>query len=152
MRTELPTLMKEAMKGGDKPRLATLRLICAAMKDREIEARGAGKPMTDDDEQAVLRKMMKQRQDSILAFEGAGRTELADQEKGELAIIQAFLPAPDGRARDPVGHRGGDHRIRCRRPEGHGQGHRGAEGQACRADRLRESERGREGDAREGVR
>ena len=93
MRDELPTLMKEAMKGGDKPRLATLRLIGAALKDREIEARGAGKPMTDDDEQAVLRKMVKQRQDSIEAFEGAGRTELADQEKGELAIISAFLPA-----------------------------------------------------------
>ena len=93
MRDELPTLMKEAMKAGDKPRLATLRLIGAALKDREIEARGAGKPMTDDDEQAVLRKMVKQRQDSIEAFEGAGRTELADQEKGELAIISAFLPA-----------------------------------------------------------
>ena len=93
MREQLPTLMKEAMKGGDKPRLATLRLIGAAMKDREIEARGSGKPMTDDDEQAVLRKMVKQRQDSIQAFEGAGRTELADQEKGELAIISAFLPA-----------------------------------------------------------
>ena len=93
MRDQLPTLMKEAMKGGDKPRLATLRLIGAALKDREIEARGSGKPMTDDDEQAVLRKMVKQRQDSITAFEGAGRTELADQEKAELAIVQAFLPA-----------------------------------------------------------
>ena len=93
MREQLPALMKEAMKGGDKPRLATLRLIGAAMKDREIEVRGAGKAMTEDDEQAVLRRMVKQRQDSIEAYEGAGRTDLAQGEKAELAVISAFLPA-----------------------------------------------------------
>ena len=92
MREQLPTLMKEAMKGGDKPRLATLRLIGAAMKDREIEARGTGKAMTQEDEQAVLRKMMKQRQDSIVAYEGAGREDLAAQERAELAVLAEFLP------------------------------------------------------------
>jgi uncharacterized protein YqeY len=92
MRERLPTLMKEAMKGGDKRRLATLRLIGAAMKDREIEARGTGKEIGEEDEQAVLRKMVKQRQDSIAIYDGAGRRELADGEREELAIVQEFLP------------------------------------------------------------
>ena len=92
MREQLPSLMKEALKSGDKRRLATLRLIAAAMKDREIEARGTCKEIGEEDEQAVLRKMVKQRQDSITIYDGAGRTELADQEREELAIVSAFLP------------------------------------------------------------
>ena len=92
MREQLPTLMKEAMKAGQKQRLGAIRLIQAAMKDREIEARGLGKEMTEDDEQAVLRKMLKQRQDSIVAYEGAGREELAAQERAEVAVLQEFLP------------------------------------------------------------
>ncbi len=92
MREQLPTLMKEAMKAGDKQRLGAIRLIQAAMKDREIEARGLGKEMTAEDEQAVLRKMLKQRQDSIVAYEGAGREELAAQERAEVAVLQEFLP------------------------------------------------------------
>ncbi|RYC31447.1 GatB/YqeY domain-containing protein [Lichenibacterium minor] len=92
MREQLPTLMKEAMKAGDKKRLGAIRLIGAAMKDREIEARGAGREMTDEDEQAVLRKMVKQRQDSIVAFEAAGRDELAAQERDEVAVLSEFLP------------------------------------------------------------
>jgi uncharacterized protein YqeY len=92
MREQLPTLMKEAMKAGDKKRLGAIRLIQAAMKDREIEARGAGREMTEEDEQAVLRKMLKQRQDSIVAYEGAGRDELAAQERDEVAVLSEFLP------------------------------------------------------------
>ncbi len=92
MREQLPTLMKEAMKAGDKQRLGAIRLIQAAMKDREIEARGLGKEMTEEDEQAVLRKMLKQRQDSIVAYEGAGREELAAQERAEVEVLQEFLP------------------------------------------------------------
>ena len=92
MREQLPTLMKEAMKAGDKKRLGAIRLIGAAMKDREIEARGLGKEMTEEDEQAVLRKMVKQRQDSIVAFEAAGREELAAQERDEVAVLSEFLP------------------------------------------------------------
>ena len=86
------------MKAGDKKRLGAIRLIGAAMKDREIEARGLGKPMTEEDEQAVLRKMVKQRQDSIVAFEGAGRDELAAQERDEMAVLQEFLPQQMGEA------------------------------------------------------
>ncbi len=92
MREQLPALMKEAMKAGDKKRLGAVRLIAAAMKDREIEARGAGREMTEEDEQAVLRKMVKQRQDSIVAYDAAGRDELAAQERDEVAVIAEFLP------------------------------------------------------------
>ena len=92
MREQLPTLMKEAMKAGDKKRLGAVRLIGAAMKDREIEARGAGREMTEEDEQAVLRKMVKQRQDSIVAYEAAGRDDLAAGERDEVAVLQEFLP------------------------------------------------------------
>ena len=92
MREQLPALMKEAMKAGDKKRLGAVRLIGAAMKDREIEARGTGKEVGEEDEQAVLRKMVKQRQDSIVAYEGAGRDELAAQERDEMAVLAEFLP------------------------------------------------------------
>ena len=92
MREQLPALMKEAMKAGDKKRLGAVRLIGAAMKDREIEARGAGREMTEEDEQAVLRRMVKQRQDSILAYEAAGREDLAAGERDEVAVIAEFLP------------------------------------------------------------
>ncbi len=98
MREQLPTLMKEAMKAGDKKRLGAVRLIGAAMKDREIEARGLGKAMTEEDEQAVLRKMVKQRRDSIVAYEAAGREELAAQERDEIAVLQEFLPQQMGEA------------------------------------------------------
>ena len=94
MREQLPVLMKEAMKAGDKKRLGAIRLIGAAMKDREIEARGSGRAMTEEDEQAVLRRMVKQRQDSIQAYEAAGRQDLAAQERDEMAVLNEFLPEP----------------------------------------------------------
>ena len=92
MREQLPALMKEAMKAGDKKRLGAVRLIGAAMKDREIEARGAGREMTEEDEQAVLRRMVKQRQDSIVAYEAAGSEDLAAGARDEVAVIAEFLP------------------------------------------------------------
>jgi uncharacterized protein YqeY len=82
--------MKAAMKGGDKPRLAVIRLINAAIKQREVDER-----VEMDDEQvlAILDKMVKQRRDSIAQYEQAGRTELADQEQFEIGVIQDYLPA-----------------------------------------------------------
>ena len=82
-----------AMKGGDKPRTAALRLIGAKIKDRDIELRGKDAPANDDDLVIdVLQKMAKQRRESIQMFEDGGRTELAEQEKGELSVIEKFLP------------------------------------------------------------
>lgn len=84
-----------AMKAGDKPRLAAVRLILAKLKDRDIELRTATSAPASDDALVidVLQKMAKQRRESIEMYEQGGRTELAEQEKGELAVIEEFLPA-----------------------------------------------------------
>lgn len=92
MRERFTTVMKEAMKAGDKRRLATVRLIQAALKDRDIEARGAGKTVSDEDILALLQKMVKSRQESADIYAKAGRTDLETQEREEIAIINEFLP------------------------------------------------------------
>jgi uncharacterized protein YqeY len=85
--------MKNAMKSGDKARLSAVRLINAAVKDRDIEARGAGKEKATEDEIiSLLQKMIKQRQESAALYEKGGRPELAAQEKAEIAVISSFLP------------------------------------------------------------
>ncbi len=83
-----------AMKAGDKPRLAAVRLILAKVKDRDIELRTAA-TQPDDDVLVVdvLQKMVKQRRESITLYEQGDRQELADIERGELAVIEEFLPA-----------------------------------------------------------
>jgi uncharacterized protein len=92
LREAVATRMKEAMKGGDKVRVGALRLIMAALKEREIEARGAGKIVSRADELALLAKMVKARQESAAIYAGAGRAELAQQENAEIAVINEFLP------------------------------------------------------------
>ena len=92
LRDSVAAQMKEAMKSGDKVRVGALRLIMAALKDREIEARGAGKIVSQADELALLTKMMKSRQESATIYAEAGRKELADQETAEIAVINEFLP------------------------------------------------------------
>lgn len=84
---------KEAMKAKDQLRLSTLRLIGAALKDREIALRGEnGAELTEDDLIALMSKMVKQRQESTRAYEEGGRLELAEREQAEIAIIQDYLP------------------------------------------------------------
>lgn len=82
-----------AMKAKDKERTAALRLISAKIKDRDIEQRTKG-DVADDDALVidVLQKMAKQRRESIQMYEDGGRTELVEQEKSELAVIEHFLP------------------------------------------------------------
>lgn len=92
MREILVQQMKDAMKAGDKVRVGALRLIMAALKDREIEMRGTGKIVSRADELAVLTKMVKSRQESLAIYQQAGRNELADQETAEIAVISEFLP------------------------------------------------------------
>lgn len=82
--------MKSAMKNGDKDRLATIRLILAAVKQVEVDTRS---DVSDDDLISILDKMCKQRRESISQFEQAGRDDLAAKEKSELAIISEYLPA-----------------------------------------------------------
>ena len=92
MRERFTTMMKDAMKAGDKRRLATVRMIQAALKDKDIEARGAGKTVSDDDILAMLQKMVKSRQELADIYGKAGRPELELQEREEIAIINEFLP------------------------------------------------------------
>ncbi len=94
LRDQINTSLKESMKAGDKVRLGTLRLINAAIKDRDIEARGHGKdPLSDDEVLGLLTKMVKQREESARVYEEAGRADLATQEREEIRVIQGFLPA-----------------------------------------------------------
>jgi hypothetical protein len=93
LRERLTTQMKEAMKAGDKRKLGTVRLIQAALKDKDIELRGAGKgPASDDEILALMQKMIKQRQESVAMYDQGGRPELAEQEREEAQVIQSFLP------------------------------------------------------------
>ena len=93
MRDRFATAMKEAMKAGDKRRLGTIRLIQAALKDKDIEARGAGKGQASDEEiLALMQKMIKQRQESMAIYDQNGRPELAQQEREEAEVIASFLP------------------------------------------------------------
>ena len=92
MREEFMTSLKTAMKAGDKMRVSTLRLVQAAIKDKDIEARGLGKTVSDDDILALLQKMVKQRQESLAIFEKEKREDLASIERDEIAIITGFLP------------------------------------------------------------
>jgi len=89
LKEQLGNDMKAAMKGGDKNRLGVIRLINAAIKQREVDER----IMLDDSQVlGVLEKMLKQRRDSFSQFQAAGRTDLADQENFEIGVISAYLP------------------------------------------------------------
>jgi uncharacterized protein YqeY len=92
LRDKINNGMKEAMKSGDKLRVSTLRLVNAAIKNAEIEARTASKQFSDDDLLGLLQKMIKQRHESVELYDKGGRKELADQERSEIRIIQEFLP------------------------------------------------------------
>jgi uncharacterized protein len=92
LRETVTARMKEAMKSGDKVRVGALRLIMAALKEREIEARGAGKIVSRADELALLTKMVKSRQESAAIYAQAKRAELAAQENAEVEVINEFLP------------------------------------------------------------
>ncbi len=93
IRETLSTAMKEAMKAKDTRRLSTVRLIQAAIKDRDIANRGTGKDETSEDEiLQILQKLVKQREESAKIYDEAGRTELATQEREEIAVIKTFMP------------------------------------------------------------
>jgi hypothetical protein len=92
MRDNITQDLKAAMKAGDRATVDALRLINAALKDKDIEARGAGKTLSEDDILALLQKMIKSRQESLDIYEKAGRQDLADKEKSEIAVISAYLP------------------------------------------------------------
>jgi uncharacterized protein YqeY len=92
MREKFSSELKAAMKAGEKRRVGTIRMIMAALKDKDIEARGKGKTVSHEDILALLQKMTKSRKESQEIYEKAGRIDLATQESEEIAIIQGFLP------------------------------------------------------------
>tara|TARA_B100000315_G_scaffold97153_1_gene89313 strand:- start:343 stop:798 length:456 start_codon:yes stop_codon:yes gene_type:complete len=94
LRSRLTDALKGAMKSQNKRAVATLRLILAALKDRDIAARGQGnlKRISDDEILSMLQSMIKQRRESIDLYEKGGRLELARQEGEEISIIEQFLP------------------------------------------------------------
>ena len=94
MRDRINSAMKQAMRDKEVLRLSTLRLVMAAIKDRDIAARvdGVDNSVSDDEILAILGKMIKQRKDSAAAYGNAGRRELAAQELSEIEIITGFLP------------------------------------------------------------
>ena len=94
MREQLSAALKEAMKARDTVRLSTIRLVQAAIKDRDIANRTAGKDAASDEEIAqLLAKMVKQREESARIYEENARAELAGQERAEIEVIKAFMPA-----------------------------------------------------------
>ncbi len=97
LRQRITDGIKEAMKAGDKVRLGAVRLIQSELKNKDVEARGAGKAeASEEDILGVLQKMTKQRQESLAIYEKAGRADLAAVEKAEIEVIASFLPKQMG--------------------------------------------------------
>ena len=96
MRTRIATALTDAMKAKDATRLSTLRLVQAAIKDRDICLRTdeGHRGCEDEDIRGILAKMVKQREESARIYEEAGRLELAEQERSEIKIIREFMPVP----------------------------------------------------------
>ena len=93
LRDEINTALKVAMKARDARQVSTLRLVSAAIKNADIEAEtGKKAALSDEDLLGLLQKLIKQRQESVEIYDKAGRKELADQERGEIEIIRAYLP------------------------------------------------------------
>ncbi|HAW45668.1 MAG TPA: glutamyl-tRNA amidotransferase, partial [Roseovarius sp.] len=94
LRDRIGQALKQAMKDKDQSRLATLRLINAAIKDLEIANRGSddAAALGDAEIRAILAKMVKQRNESVRAYEEGGRVDLAERERAEIAVIEEFLP------------------------------------------------------------
>jgi uncharacterized protein YqeY len=95
LRAQLNDAMKEAMKAKDAKRLVTVRLVLAALKDRDIAARSetSRELLGDDEILSLLAKMIKQREESATAYDAGNRPELAAGEREEIAIIRSFMPA-----------------------------------------------------------
>jgi uncharacterized protein YqeY len=94
LRDDINEALKGAMKSGDKLKVSALRLMNAAIKERDIQGRTAGRDAGVSDQQLleVFAKMIKQRQESLATYEQAGREDLARQERGEIEVIQSFMP------------------------------------------------------------
>ena len=120
----------DAMKQKDPTSLSPLRMLKAALMNREV---AKGQALTDAEALQVVNSLVKQRRDSIEQFEAGGRQDLADKEKGEIGLSAALPSARRRRGGHRQRHRIGGGRDRGRRTEGHGQGHEGGHGQTGRS-------------------
>lgn len=91
LKQQISEHMKDAMRAKDSQRLSIIRLLLAAIKQREVDERIE---LSDTDIMSVIEKMLKQRRDSISQFEAGGRQDLADKEKFEVSVLQSYLPQP----------------------------------------------------------
>ena len=96
LREQITGEMKSAMKAGEKARLSTLRLVSAAIKDRDIAARAEDRCTGCEETEimAILQKLVKQREESAVTYEKAGRLDLAEAERAEADVVREFLPKP----------------------------------------------------------
>jgi len=96
LRTRFADDLKHAMKARDECRTATLRLILATLKDRDIASRGEGRDdgLGEDEVLEMLAKMIRQRRESAKVYDDAGRKDLAEQERSEIAVIESYMPKP----------------------------------------------------------
>jgi uncharacterized protein len=94
LRDALSTALKQAMKAGDQRRVSTVRMVLAALKERDIDARGKGNPngIDEGDIQRMMQGLVKQRREAIELYKRGNRPELAQQEQEEIAVIESFLP------------------------------------------------------------
>ena len=94
LREQFTTALKESMKAGDQRRVSTVRMIIAALKERDIDARGKGNPkgIEDGDIQRMMQGLVKQRREAIELYNRGNRPELAQKEEEEIAVIETFLP------------------------------------------------------------
>ena len=148
MRAKIAEALKSAQKAQDKELVSTLRLISAAIQDRDIANRGTGKEAASDDEiLQILTKMVKQREESAKAFEDGNRPELAAKERAEIAIIHDFLPSQmdEAEMRKAIGETISE--IGADRAARHGQGDERAEGKISGPDGFRQGKRHRQGAA-----
>ena len=141
--------MKSAMRAGEKERLGTIRMLQAAIKQREVDER-----ITLDDAQvlAVIEKMLKQRKESIAQFEQGGRADLAAKEQAEIELLHGVPARAALRRRSRCPDQGGHRLHRCRVRQGHGQGDGDREGEGCGAGRHGRGQRPHQGGARRLIR
>ncbi len=136
LRARIGEALKSAMREKEVERLSTLRLINAAIKDRDIALRGEGREdgVTEAEVMQILGKMVKQRQESVRAYEEGGRLELAEKEAAEIRVIEEFLPRQLSGRRDRGGGGRGDRVGRRHLDPRHGPGDGRAEGAVHRTD------------------
>ena len=134
--------LKEAMKARQADKLSVLRMLKAAVKNAAIEKGGQAGVLDDVEATAIIRKQVKQRQDSIESFEKGGRAELADKERAEIGILQTYLPQMLAAGGTRPAHRRGHRRNGCHGQGADGRGDEGAPAEGRRTRRRPDAQPG----------